>query len=168
MSKYLKKFATEAEYNTYVNGSPDAPNVSYITENGDVEINKTFGGNEVKVGAYDGAATYNWYNYIVEVDIPEGYTNLNSQRVGGLSSSLTAVKIPSTVTTIADYAFYNCTSLASVTCLATTPPAIGGRHTFRGISSNVKFYVPAESVEAYKTATNWSTYASDIEAIPTE
>ena len=29
-----------------------------------------------------------------------------------------------------------------------------------------KIYVPAESVEAYKTATNWSAYASIIEALP--
>ena len=35
-----------------------------------------------------------------------------------------------------------------------------------GNSPNIsKIYVPAESVEAYKTATNWSTYAPKIEAI---
>lgn len=32
----------------------------------------------------------------------------------------------------------------------------------------IKFYVPAESVEAYKAATNWSAYADKIFAIPTE
>jgi hypothetical protein len=33
--------------------------------------------------------------------------------------------------------------------------------------SGRKIYVPSESVNAYKAATYWSDYASDIEAIPT-
>ena len=33
MGKYIKLFETQQEYNTYINGSPDLPNVSYIEEN---------------------------------------------------------------------------------------------------------------------------------------
>ena len=33
MGKYLKLFETQQGYNTYINGSPDLPNVSYIEEN---------------------------------------------------------------------------------------------------------------------------------------
>ena len=33
MGKYIKLFSTQQEYNTYINGTPDLPNVSYIKEN---------------------------------------------------------------------------------------------------------------------------------------
>lgn len=78
--------------------------------------------------------------------------------------SLTSVDMPSSVNNIGDDAFYNCTSLASVICRATTPPNIG-TDIFKYCSSNLVIYVPAGSVEAYKTATNWSSYASKIKAI---
>ena len=54
-------------------------------------------------------------------------------------------------------------------CKSINPPNLGNR-PFGGIidtsDKTAKIYVPAESVEAYKTATNWSAYASIIEAIP--
>lgn len=43
----------------------------------------------------------------------------------------------------------------------TTPPTLGGR-VFEDISSSVKIYVPTQSVDAYKAATNWKNYASKI------
>jgi len=54
----------------------------------------------------------------------------------------------------------------SITCLSTTPPTMEKD----GIDSlnDAKIYVPAESVDTYKAATNWSKYASNIEAIPSE
>lgn len=81
--------------------------------------------------------------------------------------SLTSVTIPSSVTSIGNLVFENCTSLTSVTCLATTPPTLG-TNSFDGNASGRKIYVPSESVETYKTATNWSAYANDILPIPTE
>jgi len=33
-------------------------------------------------------------------------------------------------------------------------------------TNNCPIYVPAASVNAYKTATNWKSYASRIQAIP--
>ena len=46
---------------------------------------------------------------------------------------------------------------------ATTPPTLGGSFGGDGVSH---IYVPAESVSAYKAASNWSNYSSIIEAIP--
>lgn len=46
---------------------------------------------------------------------------------------------------------------------ATTPPTLGGSFGGDGVSH---IYVPADSVAAYKAASNWSNYASIIEAIP--
>ena len=85
-------------------------------------------------------------------------------------SSLTSVTIPDSVTTIGNYAFFDCRSLTSVYCKATTPPSLGYRafkyydKYFGNGYGNIgcPIYVPAESVEAYKAAENWSEYASYI------
>jgi hypothetical protein len=42
-----------------------------------------------------------------------------------------------------------------------------GNYVFGTNASGRKIYVPSESVDAYKAAEKWSTYAADIEAIPT-
>ncbi len=75
------------------------------------------------------------------------------------------IVIPSGVTTIGGRAFNNCSSLTSVTVLATTPPTLGNTNAFNNTPIG-SIYVPSESVEAYKAATNWSAYASQIQAIP--
>lgn len=80
-------------------------------------------------------------------------------------SNLESVALPASVTGIGDYAFYYCSSLESLTIYATTPPTLGFL-VFEGTSDNLKIYVPAESVETYKTASRWSNRASQIEAIP--
>jgi hypothetical protein len=69
------------------------------------------------------------------------------------------------VTRIGRYAFYDCTTLASVTVEPTTPPTLGSS-IFGNNASGRKIYVPSASVDTYKAASGWSDYASDIEAIP--
>ena len=78
-------------------------------------------------------------------------------------TSLTNITIPNSVTRIRTEAFRGCTALASVTVEATTPPTLY-RDAFLS-TNNCPIYVPSESVETYKTATNWSTYADRIQAI---
>lgn len=97
------------------------------------------------------------------INIPEGVTTISEDAFN--DTALTSIIIPSTITFIAIGAFH-ISSLESVTILATTPPTLGS-----GAFSNGKLqtiYVPAESVDAYKTATNWSSYADRIQAIPAE
>lgn len=48
---------------------------------------------------------------------------------------------------------------------AVTPPTIEN-NTFNDIPSDAIIYVPTESVEAYKAATNWSAQASKIQPMP--
>lgn len=80
-------------------------------------------------------------------------------------TSLETVTIPESVETIDYIAFAGCSNLQSITCLAETPPTLGGNDVFDD-TNNCQIYVPSASVEAYKTANNWSTYASRIQAIP--
>ena len=58
-------------------------------------------------------------------------------------------------------------TLTSITIKATTPPTASSWGIVYGCK-NAKIYVPAESVETYKTAQYWSNLASKIEAIPAE
>ena len=78
---------------------------------------------------------------------------------------LTEVYIPSNISSIGDGAFSDCSGLTSITVDRATPPTIG-LNVF-GNTDKYPIYVPSESVDAYKAATNWYSYASRIQAIPT-
>ena len=103
------------------------------------------------------------YSGLTSVTIPNRILTIDDFAFNGCTG-LTSVTIPSSVTSIGSGAFDNCTNLTSVTVKAATPPTLG-LTPFDNNASGRKIYVPAESVAAYKAATNWSTYASDIEAI---
>lgn len=78
--------------------------------------------------------------------------------------NLTTVLLDEPVTSISTYGIRNCASLNTLICKNPTPPTLGsGAFTGSLIASGTgSIYVPDASVEAYKTATNWSTHASRI------
>lgn len=119
-------------------------------------------------------------------------SQLNSIGGGAFNGTLlTSIDIPDSCTLIDNNAFYYCRNLSSVTVgtgiqtmnspftnavgglvggftltvKATTPPTL--TLTQGGITAPNAIYVPAASVQAYKQANGWSTYASIIQAIPT-
>lgn len=72
--------------------------------------------------------------------------------------------IPESVNSIGGQCFAYCNSLTTITFKSVTPPDLGNNAFFS--SGNLEtIYVPAESVEAYKAANNWSEYADIITAI---
>lgn len=72
---------------------------------------------------------------------------------------LASVTLPSNVTLIGAYAFQNCYGMKEYHIMPATPPS-SGTTAFQNIQPDCIIYVPAASLDAYKTANKWSTYAS--------
>ena len=101
--------------------------------------------------------------------MPSGVTTINSSAFQNCSG-LTEVVIPSSVTYINYAAFANCSGITSIKMESATPPTLSNpSSSFPQPFDNTNdcpIYVPAQSVQTYKAATNWSDYASRIQAIP--
>lgn len=76
-------------------------------------------------------------------------------------ANVDTVAIPSTITSIGNYGFADMWSMGDLYCYPTTPPTINS-NTFRNIRNYCVIHVPAASLEAYQTATNWSAQASKM------
>ena len=73
-------------------------------------------------------------------------------------TSLASITIPNSVNEIEYGAFSGCIGLTSVTCLNTTPPAMDDDVFYEVDCSNTPLYVPAESINAYKAAEQWKEF----------
>ena len=102
---------------------------------------------------------------LTSIEIPNGVTSIGGSAFNSCYRLL-SITIPNSVTSIDYSAFQNCSGLTSVTVNATTPPTLVSSDVFDN-TNNCPIYVPAASVNAYKAASIWSTYASRIQAIPT-
>lgn len=55
-------------------------------------------------------------------------------------------------------AFYGCSNLTEMTILATTPPTLSNKNAISSATTTI--YIPAGTLSAYQSATNWSNFAS--------
>jgi hypothetical protein len=108
-----------------------------------------------------GGGTFSYCSSLTTCTIGDGVTSIGNHAFY-ICNSLTSIDIPNSVTSIGQSAFYGCRSLTSITINAVTPPTLGS-DAFAN-TNDCPIYVPAESVEAYKT--RWSNYASRIQAMP--
>lgn len=97
---------------------------------------------------------------LTSVTIPSGVTSIGNSLFNGCISLASSVVIPSGVTSIGTYAFSNCCGVAEYHFEPTTPPTLSNTNAFTGIQSDCIIYVPSSKLNDYKTAENWSTYAS--------
>lgn len=96
------------------------------------------------------------------VTIKDGVTTIGAGTVYNCGTEF--VTVPSSVTTIGNNFCRNSPSLTTVVCYATAPPTLGQR-CFMNSNSLASIYVPDASVNDYKAASGWSTYASKIKQI---
>ena len=89
---------------------------------------------------------------LTSINIPNNVTFIDAAFIN--CSALAKISIPGKVTGIADCAFLNCTSLKEVHVKAVNPPTIYN-DTFENCSGDLKVYVPAASIDAYRAADNW-------------
>ncbi|MBO6081850.1 MAG: leucine-rich repeat protein [Bacteroidales bacterium] len=114
------------------------------------------------VTTINGSTFYSCDN-LTDVSIAEGITAIGFWAFADCPL-LSYITIPSTVISIDDQAFLDCPGLNSITVLATAPPIDVSERTFEN-TNDCPIFVPAESLEAYKTAEGWSNYASRIHTI---
>lgn len=107
---------------------------------------------------------------ITELTIPDSVTTIGTN-INSNNSYLTTLYIGSGVTEMMTRAFAYNSNLSKAYIYATVPPTINGNYSsdtksvFDNASSDLIVYVPAESVDAYKSASGWSSYADKIQAI---
>ena len=140
----------------------------------------TFGSNDISV--FGSQIFVNCYS-LVHVNLPK-QINYAATFQACYSLKSVCLKLSATSITTQGSTFYQCYSLARIifgeaatipgeyfsSCTnvkififtPTTPPTLANINAFTGINPICKIYVPDASVDAYKTATNWVTYANYI------
>lgn len=106
-----------------------------------------------------GFAAFNECSSLTSITIPNSVTRIVTWAFYGCSS-LNSITIPKSVTSFDEGSFEGCSGLTTMTVEATTPPIYGS------LPGSVQtIYVPASSVDVYKSAYGWKNYASKIQAI---
>ena len=112
-----------------------------------------------------GQCAFNGCYILTSITIPDSVTRIESYAFSNCYA-LTSITIPDSVTSIGKSAFSGCYSLSAFYINREQPPALSSSNAFNSVSSELKIYVPYSEdhsiLEAYQTATNWSTFASKM------
>ena len=97
-----------------------------------------------------GESAFQHCSRLTSVEIPNSVTSIRSETFE-YCKYLLSIEIPNSVTSIGDGAFYGCSRLTSITFKGSTPPEFG-EGVFYEVDNSIPVYVPANSIEAYKSA----------------
>lgn len=106
---------------------------------------------EIKQFVFDGVSS------LETVTISNNVTKIGNYAFG-YCNNLTSITIPESVTNIGSGVFYSCSKLTEMTILATTPPTLANKNAISNATTTI--YIPAGTLSAYQSATNWSSHAS--------
>ena len=109
-----------------------------------------------------GNSAFNSCYSLPSITIPNGVTQIGDSAFQSCYS-LTLITIPNSVTSIGDSAFKYCSGVRYYDFTRhTAVPTLSNTNAFNGIVADCEICVPAALVDAWKAATNWSTYADHI------
>lgn len=157
--------------NSGFSGEINAPNLSSLkpysfTKTHYTSIKSLGSVTSIPEGGWNGWGCFSKNNEIRLLNIPNGIISIGSAAFRECIA-LETVIIPKTTTNIGDAAFYICPSLSTLIVQNPVPPTlIGWALIDTPIASGTGVvYVPDESVEAYKAASNWSTLSNRIKPL---
>ena len=119
----------------------------------------TIGNGVTKWGAttYELGRTFEYCTSLTDVTISEGIKEICPEMFA-YCTSLTEITLPASIENINIFDYKS--SIVAVYCKATTPPSFSRFYSAK--LDDLKIYVPTSSVNAYKAASGWSTYADKI------
>ena len=109
-----------------------------------------------------GEGAFSWCSSLKSISISSSLMSIGGYTFRNCSN-LTSITIPNSVTTIGGSAFESCLAMSSIHCQASTPPSCSPYRSFGNIYSTATLYVPKGSLEAYKTANEWSRFLNIVE-----
>jgi hypothetical protein len=107
------------------------------------------------------SAFRNWESNNQPLVIPDSVTSIGNNTFYNWLSNTHPLVIPKSVTSIGNNTFYNWVLVPYIEIQAITPPTLTNANAFDS-QNNAPIYVPNDSVDAYKTATNWVDLADRI------
>lgn len=84
-------------------------------------------------------------------------------------SNLSSVTIPLTVSSIGDYAFYNCSGITEISVNAKNAPTLEGSkntNVFTGVNKNITVNIPCGSLTSYQLSTGWNEFTRLVQFNP--
>lgn len=104
------------------------------------------------------AAFYNCTG-LITITMSNSVITIGNNAFSGCINLMGRMTIPQSVASLGGGAFNGCKNLTEIEILGSNPPSLG---IVCFNNTSCPLYVPYESLNAYKTATNWTTYESRI------